>query len=88
MSRKKRKLEKQKKQNSPAMKAKLAKKRYYASDAARDKWESKKEKKYQSQINKRMSQGISSNCPLQSWEQPNSERCKGCEIKKCSFNNQ
>lgn len=84
MSRKKRAIEKQKKQNSPAKKAKNAKKNYYASYVAREKWDEKKERKQQSQTIRRVSKGISTDCPLQSWEHPTKEKCNGCHLK-CSF---
>ena len=47
MSKKGRALEKQKKQNSPKAKVKQAKKSYYASYEAKQKWAEKKEKKAQ-----------------------------------------
>ena len=84
MSRKKRALERQKKQSSPMQKAKRAKKQYYASIAAKDNWEEKKARKEQSRLNKRISEGISAQCPLQSWEQPSTEKCRGCKFK-CSL---
>ena len=84
MSRKSRALEKQKKLNSQAKKAKNAKKNYYASYAAKEAWEKKKARKKQSQIDRRESMGISVNCPLESWEQPTVEKCSGCNLR-CSF---
>lgn len=84
MSRKKRALERQKKQNSPQRKAKQAKKTYYKSYAAKEDWDKKKDRKDQTRINKRISEGISVVCPLQSWEKPNYKSCKGCTLK-CSF---
>ena len=86
MSRKKRKLERQRKQNSPEKKAKQAKKAYYASCEAKDRWEEKKERKRQNQINARISKGVSVDCPLESWEAPSIQRCEACDIIKCSFN--
>lgn len=85
MSRKKRTIEKQKKQNSPAKKAKQAKKQFYASPAAEEQWKEKKFRKKQSQLNRRQSQGVSMNCPLESWEQPSIEKCEGCDLE-CSQN--
>jgi len=85
MSRKKRALEKQRKQNSPEKKAKQEKRKYYASREAEEKWRDKKERKRQSQINRRVSKGVSVYCPLQSWQLPSIERCEGCDVK-CSFN--
>ena len=86
MSRKSRALEKQRKQNSQAKKAKNAKKRYYASALAKETWEEKKARKQQGQIDRRESLGISTRCPLQSWEQPSKEKCGGCKLR-CSFKN-
>ena len=84
MSKKSRAIRNQKKQNSPKQKAKQAKKSYYASYAAKVDWDEKKARKKQSQLNKRVSEGISANCPLQSWEKPSKQNCKGCTLK-CSF---
>lgn len=84
MSRKKRAIEREKKQNSPMQKAKRAKKQYYASSDAKGNWEDKKACKEQSRLNKRISLGISPQCPLQSWEEPNTEKCRECKLK-CSF---
>ena len=84
MSRRKRAIEKQKKQSSPMQKAKRAKKQYYASNAAKDNWEEKKARKEQSRFNERISKGISVQCPLQSWEQPSTEKCRECKLR-CSF---
>ena len=86
MSRKKRALERQKKQNSLAKRAKNAKKAYYASDSAREKWNNKKARKKESQLNKRESMGISTQCPLKSWDNPSVEKCEGCNLR-CSFKN-
>ena len=84
MSKKRRALKERKKQNSPKYKAKQAKKTYYASYAAKESWDEKKARKTQSQLNKRVSEGISVNCPLRSWEKPSNENCKGC-THRCSF---
>ena len=84
MSRKKRAIEREKKQSSPKQKAKRAKKQYYASSDAKDNWEDKKARIEQSRLNKRISSGISPQCPLQSWEEPNAEKCRACKLK-CSF---
>ena len=84
MSRKKRAIERQKKQSSPAQKAKRAKKQYYASSDAKDNWEDKKARKEQSRLNKRVSLGISPQCSLESWEEPSAEKCRECKLK-CSF---
>lgn len=84
MSRKKRAIERQKKQNSPQKKAKQAKKTYYKSNEAKQNWSEKKARKDQSRTNKRISQGVSVMCPLKSWETPNSANCKGCTLK-CSL---
>ena len=84
MSKKSRAIKNQKKQSSPKYKAKQAKKAYYSSYAARENWNEKKARKTQSQINRRISEGISVDCPLQSWERPSRENCKGCTLK-CSF---
>ncbi len=83
MSRKKRAIEKQKKQNSPKRKAKQAKKAYYSSWDAHDTWEEKKARKEQGRLTKRVSKGISVECPLRSWEQPSIENCSGCKLN-CS----
>lgn len=80
MSRKKRAIERQKKQNSPQKKAKQAKKSYYSSREASENWEEKKARKEQGRITKRISKGISVDCPLQSWEQPSAENCSGCKL--------
>lgn len=87
MSRKKRAIEKQKKQNSPQKKAKRAKKAYYSSWDARCTWEEKKARKEQGRITKRISKGISVDCPLKSWEQPSAENCSGCKLN-CTSNYQ
>ena len=84
MSRKKRAKEQQGKINSKAVKIKRAKKQYYASYAAKEKWLDKKAKKQQNQITKRVSQGISVDCPLRGWEQPSIEKCGDCNLK-CSY---
>ena len=84
MSRRKRAIEKQKKQNSKARKLKQQKKEYYASGSAMKKWEDKKTRKSQSQLNNRIAQGISSDCPLFEWEKPSTPKCDGC-LLKCSF---
>lgn len=84
MSRRKKALERQKKQSSAERRAKEAKKKYYNSNEAREKWNDKKARKQQSQVNLRVSKGVSVDCPLNSWEEPNAERCKDCELK-CSF---
>ena len=47
MSRRKRANQQAKKANSPAAKAKRAKKAYYASAAAKQKWADKQKKKYE-----------------------------------------
>jgi len=85
MSKKQRKIKKAKKYNSPEQKAKREKKAYYASFEAAAKWEEKKERKHQSQINQRESKGVSTYCPLLFWEEPSPRRCAGCKLK-CSFN--
>ena len=54
MSRKKRALERQKKQNSQTQKLKRAKKAYYASNEAKQKWEDKKTRKEQGDFDKRV----------------------------------
>lgn len=85
MSKKKRAIEKQKKQNSEEQKRKRAKKAEYASHASYLKWEDKKARKEQSQLNRREALGVSRECPLVSWEQPSIEKCNGCQVNKCSF---
>lgn len=50
MSKRKRALEKAKKANSPQRKLKRAKKAYYASSAAKQKWEEKKAKRQKNYI--------------------------------------
>lgn len=87
MSRKKRAIEKQKRQNSSASKQKKAKKNYYASYAAMEKWEDKKARKEQRQCTERESRGISFRCPLPGWQHPDKESCSGCRLK-CSFKRQ
>lgn len=52
MSRRKRAIERQKKLNSPAKKAKQSKKNFYASTAAKEQWEKKKARKEQSNYDK------------------------------------
>lgn len=84
MSRRKKAIERQRKQNTPEKKAKRAKKEKYASFASKEKWEDKKEKKRQSNLNRRQSQGVSVECPLDHWDTPSSEKCEGCDLK-CSF---
>ena len=84
MSKKKRALEKQRKQNSLAKKAKQRKKSYYASSAAKERWNDKKGRKENKQLARRESMGISVNCPLQSWEKPDTNKCKECFLK-CSY---
>lgn len=83
MSKRKRALERQKKQNSPAKKAKIAKKQSYKSWDSAEKWEEKKRRKSESNINRRISDGISTECPLKHFEKPSAENCEGCELK-CS----
>lgn len=87
MSRRKRAIEKQKKQNSKARKLKQQRKAYYASGSAIEKWEEKKARKSQSQLNNRISKGISSDCPLFEWEKPSAKKCEDCSLK-CSFKRQ
>lgn len=84
MSRKKRAREQQRKMNSKAAEIKNQKKRYYVSYAAKERWQEKKARKEQSQLTKRVSQGISVKCPLQGWEEPSIESCSGCTLK-CSY---
>lgn len=84
MSRKKRAIDKQRRQSAKA-KNKQEKRTYYASPKAGDNWEQKKARKSQSQLNRRVSAGVSTQCPLYEWENPNNELCKGCTLK-CSYN--
>lgn len=86
MSRKRRTIDKQRKQSAKA-KQKAQKRAYYASNQATIDWEEKKARKSQSQINKKASMGISTKCPLPEWESPSHERCEGCTLK-CSYNRQ
>jgi len=83
MSRKKRAIEKQKKQNSEAQKRKRAKKSEYSSRNSYLKWEEKKERRQQSQLAKREAKGISTECPLMHYEKPSEEKCAKCTLK-CS----
>lgn len=87
MSRKKRAIEKQKKQNSEQQKRKRAKKAEYASWNSHLKWEKKKERRQQSQLNKREARGISVECPLMHYENPSEEKCSKCTLK-CSYKSQ
>lgn len=87
MSRKKRAIEKQKKQNSEAQKRKRAKKAEYTSWNSSLKWDEKKARKQQSQLTKRESKGISVECPLMPWESPSAEKCSKCMLK-CSYKSQ
>ena len=84
MSRRKRVKDKEKIATSVAKRQKNAKKNYYASNAAKQKWEDKKKRKSQSQISYRESTGISKECPLASWATPSVENCKGCSVFRCS----
>ncbi len=81
MSKKKRAQRKQEKANSPANKAKQAKKQYYASWEAKDDWRTKQARKEQRQIRERSSQGVPGECPLAGWEKPSAEKCDGCTLK-------
>ncbi len=85
MSRRKRALEKQRKQNSPARKAKLAKKQQYASYESKEKWREKQERKKQAQLNSRIIQGINKDCPLPEYAKPSRDNCEDCDLK-CSSN--
>ncbi|MDE5830976.1 MAG: hypothetical protein K2H53_05020 [Clostridia bacterium] len=87
MSRRKRAIEKAKKQNSEAQKRKRAKKAKYASHESSLKWDEKKERRRQSNLNKRVSRGISVECPLEHYEKPSAEKCYKC-TRKCSYKSQ
>lgn len=87
MSRKKRAIEKQKKQNSEAQKRKRAKKAEYSSRNSYLKWEEKKERRQQSQLANREAKGISVECRLMPWESPSAEKCSKCTLK-CSYKSQ
>ena len=84
VSKRKRTFKNQKKQSSPEQKRKRAKKAYYHSFEAKQKWDDKKARKAQSQNDKRIGQGISALCPLDYWEMPSVEKCCECTLK-CSF---
>lgn len=84
MSKRKRAIERQKKANSPEKKAKRAKKNYYVSLAAKEKWNEKKSRKEEKRISAREAEGISFECPLLSYESPSIKTCKGCKLK-CAF---
>ncbi len=84
MSRKKRAIEKQKKQQSHEARKKAQKKAYYASNEAKKQWDAKKLLKHQNQLIKREKEGIPANCPLLTWQKPSEENCQSCELK-CTY---
>lgn len=85
MSRRKKAIDKQRKMNSPARKAKSAKKKYYTSSEASDKWEDKKGRKEQKYLSSKASKGVNKECTLMGWQKPNDENCSGCKLK-CAYN--
>ena len=86
MSKKQRQKRQLKKQNSDKNKRKQAKKERYRRGGSGN-LEKKKEKTRQRMLTERESKGVSPACPLEHYDKPSTEKCKGCTLK-CSFKTQ